>query len=245
MKGLFKDYDWFIQVLHLLALTEDDRDMALQIMMASELLGDPDWANVAHHCVRVAEVAEALCMEAQVDPSKVVLAAIAHDLKKKVEKKRANELIAALMEAAETEEERERIDTGLAFTQAAAEQATWLADHGVLAEIVQITEMTGHASLVHFIVGNATIKEEIMFVADNLCGGKSGDEVVMWDDRIPLLVERYPWLTTEGTDLLGGETYMQAQDRITHEILDRMAEMSEFETGEMLNRHLVEKFTAV
>ncbi|MFA4995853.1 MAG: HD domain-containing protein [Patescibacteria group bacterium] len=229
MGKLFDDYEWYIDRLNLLCLTAEGKDLAFGAMMKSGLLGDPDWNNVPRHCVRVAEVAEALAMEAQIDSSNIVLAAILHDAKKKVERARAEELIASGMEKC------------AAFTQAAEEQTAWLHEIGINPKITRMSALSGHASLNYFNQCGATIEEKIFHVADDLCGGNDGTEVVMLRDRIEGLRERYPWLLTEGQDLLG-ETYIKAQERIASEILDELAKMAGFETGEMLNRHLVKKF---
>jgi hypothetical protein len=130
-----------------------------------------------------------------------------------------------------------------AYTQAADEQKARLEEIGIDPNVVRLSSLSGHASLEYFIgAGAPSLEEWILHIADDLC---HGDTVVMLSERIVTLKEDYPWMTESGRDVLNGETYIEAQERIAREILDELAGKLGFETGEALNWWLVEKFRVV
>lgn len=216
------------------ALVED-------IFRAAGLLDDSEWDNVPLHCLRVAQVCEEIGIQIILNDLSVeeyrlaIMAGLLHDVRKNIERQRADELVS-----------QQGMSKGEAFGQAKAEQSNWLLGlWPELAEVVRVSALSGHTSLAYFLAEPRPLAEQIFHAADDLCGGKRGNEVVMLADRMAALAVRYPWLATEHPAELGGMSWADAQFQVSAAILNNLVGFMkdvEYADGEALNRALVEAF---
>lgn len=229
----------FTAVVNLvLGLAADKVDLILGMWDKSGLLDDPEWDNVPLHCLLVALVTKTVGRMVGLDLEQTeiaVTAGLLHDIKKKSEQRRANEIIAAT-----------GVEKGAAFAQAAEEQAVWMsALSDRFDEEIRLAGLSGHTSLAYFLESDRPLHEKVFHVADDLCGDKElgvrrGDTVLMLEDRMAQLRVYYDWLVTEHPEELGGMSWIEAQEKVAASILNELAGLSGFDSGEALNRALVD-----
>lgn len=226
---LFERTSMFLAGLPDLGLCSESTDLIVQVFHESGLLGNKDWDNVPLHCLRVAQVGQAIAkMVGYSGSEEIVLAGLLHDVCKHQERKR----VASLMS-------RHGIGESEAFNMVADRQSTWLKKFGFRAETIATTRLSGHTSLQYFLSGQRNLEEKIFHLSDDLCGGHSGDRVVLLEERIEVLGKRYPFLSTTGQDVLGGQTYLEAQLKVSQQILQEVAEISGMHSGRETNVMLV------
>lgn len=219
----------FLEGLVALGLTETERDLIVQVFHESELLGKKDWGNVPLHCLRVARVGQAIAkMIGLQDSKEIILAGLLHDVRKHIERSRAKELMA-----------NDGLKEADAFNKAAEEQASWLISYGFRPETLVMSRMSGHTSIRHFLFEERSVEEKIFHLADDLCGGAMGDEVVMLEERMKVLSQRYAFLLTDGKEELNGLTYGEGQLKVSRDILAEIAGKSGMNSGQAVNVLLV------
>jgi hypothetical protein len=228
---LRKNMSRFLELLGALPLLLSTENLIIRIFMESGLLVE-GWSNVSVHCATVATITARLGQLVGMEDAEVETLAIAgliHDARKAREKIRAEQLVA---EGAKQK--------GAAFAEAAEEQTEWLKAFGdELAEPIRISALSGHTSLAYFLGPDRPFSEKIFHLADDLCGGQWGDEVVMLSERIAQLGQRYEWLSSELPAELGGKSWLEAQEQVSRSILDELASRTVYRTGERLNTWLV------
>ncbi|MEI6144258.1 MAG: HD domain-containing protein [Candidatus Berkelbacteria bacterium] len=223
----------FLALLGDLPISTENEELVIRMFMACGLWGPGGWPNTAVHCAKVAQVAMELCKLAELPISaveNVVFAGLVHDARKSFEKAQIAQLTSGGMSKDD------------AYTAAACTQATWLIEFGIPDHIVGLSGLSGHTSLGGFYPELPDSLPAMAFhVADDLCGGQYGDELVMLHDRMAQLRERYDWLSNTREEL-GGRSWIDVQAEVADQIMDAFATQTVFQTGEALNRWLVRYF---
>lgn len=219
-----------LQLLGILGVSPEIESQVIYMYTTCGLWSPEGWPNTTVHCARVAQVGMELMRLAERPDNEiadVIFAGLVHDARKSAEKAQ----IAVLVEGGMSEDD--------AYTQASAEQAQWLLEFGIPSDIVTLSGLSGHNSLGVFLPQLPDCWPALAFhVADDLCGGQYGDEVVMLADRIEQLPIRYKWMINRPKHLRGS-SWIEAQSMVSSRILDNIASLTVYRSGEALNAWLV------
>ena len=195
---------------------------------------DEKYAQACLHCLLAGQVCRYLATQIGLGSAQryaLVTAAVIHDAPKRLEHIAKDAIVA---QAPETEDA-----LGLAMAVVAALMIGQFPD---LAAELTTASLTGHSSIRTFREYNQPLEAEIMHVVDDLIAGAN---LVMLPERMNYLrtCGRYPALTEEHPDFLDGLSWLEGQEQLSVEILDKLAARTGFESGKALNRHLVDTFT--
>lgn len=225
----------FLEMARFLPIEQKTLDLVVRVYSASALWATDAGSAVPIHCAKVAQVGFNLSKMVGLSKDKqetLLLGCLLHDSRK------AREWRVDFSQINDGSHEKGYPASAEWYTRAAVNQYRWLNETTgrEYTEAVHLAQLSGHASLEYFLSSKPSLEEKVLHLSDDLC---KGDKVVILEERIRDLEDRYPWMTAEGPPEFGGKTWAEVQQQISVSILDEFAAL-QHKSGDELNRWLVE-----